>query len=313
MKTKPTSIILLFLTAIIWGFAFVAQVSAGEHLGNFWFNGLRFLIGGLVLIPVYLIFEKSSGSNRVTVLAGIAAGVILCIAANLQQWGINITGSSGKGGFLTAMYSVFVPIFALVFLHKKTGRNTWIGVIVSLVGLFLILAGDMQSKEKPLFSLFFGISADSGSCETVLSLGFGDLILLLCSIAFAAHVLFIDKFSASIKPIRFSSAQFLTAGIISLMIALFTEEFSAAGVYGAVIPLMYSGVMSTGVAYTLQVIAQKGAHPTVSAIILSTESMFAAIGGAILLGEKMDTTAFIGCAAMMIGIVIAQIPSGSRK
>lgn len=312
MKTKPTSIVMLFLTAIIWGFAFVAQVSGGAYLGNFYFNGIRFIIGGLALIPVYLIFEKGSGNGRITVLSGIVAGVILCIAANLQQWGINITGSSGKGGFLTAMYSVFVPIFALVFLHKRTGRNTWIGVIVSLVGLFLILVGDMQSKETPIFSVFAGFASGGKVYESALSFGFGDIVLLLCAAAFAAHVLFIDRFSGVINPIRFSSTQFLTCGVISLIVAIFTESFSLAGVQSAAVPLLYSGIMSTGVAYTLQVIGQKGVHPTLSSIILSTESMFAAIGGAMLLGEKMDFVAFIGCAMMMLGIVVAQIPSRGR-
>ena len=314
MKNKLTSIVLLLLAAMIWGFAFVAQKFGGTYLSNFYLNGIRFIIGGLVLIPVYLIFEKESkSSNKITILSGIVAGIILFIAANLQQWGINITGSSGKSGFLTAMYSVFVPIFALVFLKKRTGRNTWIGAIISLVGLFLIFAGDMVSKDKPFFSLFFGITTEKGVYDTVLSIGFGDIILLLCAVAFAVHVLFIDHFSGSISPIKFSSTQFLTAGIISMTVAFFTETITFTAFSSSLMALLYLGIMSTGVAYTLQVIGQKGAHPTVAAIVLSSESMFAVIGGLLFAGEKMDMTALIGCGIMMAGIVIAQIPSRSRK
>lgn len=313
MKNKFTSIVLLLLAAMIWGFAFVAQKFGGTYLSNFYLNGIRFIIGGLVLIPVYLMFEKDSkSSNKITVLAGIAAGVILFVAANLQQWGINITGSSGKSGFLTAMYSVFVPIFALVFLRKRTGRNTWIGAIISLVGLFLILAGDMVSKEAPFLSIFGGISVGTKVFDVNLSVGFGDIVLLLCAVAFAVHVLFIDHFGPSISPIKFSSTQFLTAGVISTFIALFTETITVSAFNNSLMALLYLGIMSTGVAYTLQVIGQKGAHPTVAAIVLSSESMFAVIGGMLFAGENMDATALIGCGIMMAGIIIAQIPSKGR-
>ena len=263
-----------------------------------------------MLIPVYMIFEKDSkASCKITILSGIVAGIILFVAANLQQWGINITGSSGKGGFLTAMYSVFVPIFALIFLKKKTGRNTWIGAIISLVGLFMILAGDMVSKDTPFFSVFFGVDTGKNVYDVLLSVGFGDIVLLLCAVAFAVHVLFIDHFNNSISPIKFSSTQFLTAGVISLAIAIFTESITVSAVGNSLMSLLYLGIMSTGVAYTLQVIGQRGAHPTVAAIILSTESMFAVVGGVLFAGETMDTTALIGCAVMMAGIIVAQIPT----
>lgn len=310
MRNKPSSILFLFLTAAIWGFAFVAQVAGSEHLGSFYFNGIRFIIGGIALIPVIAIFEKGSEkANRITVLSGIAAGVILFTAANLQQWGIEITGSSGKGGFLTAMYSVFVPVLARIFLKKRTGRNSWTGAVISLVGLFLILSGNMSSKDAPFASAVVKLVLGENTFGGTLSVGFGDVVLLLCAVAFAVHIIFIDYFNSSINPIRFSCTQFITSGIISLAVAFFTESISVTAVSGAMIPLLYGGLMSTGVAYTLQIIGQKGVHPTVSAIILSTESMFAAIGGAMLLGERMTIPAYIGCAVMMSGIIIAQIPS----
>lgn len=310
MKNKPSSIIFLFLTAAIWGFAFVAQVAGGEHLGMFYFNGIRFLLGGIALIPVIMIFEKGSkASNKVTVLSGIVAGVILCTAANLQQWGINITGSSGKGGFLTAMYSIIVPVLAFVFMKKRTGRNTWFGAVISLLGLFLILSGNMTSRDTPIFSAIIKLVAGKEVITGSLTVGFGDIILLLCAVGFAFHVVFIDCYNSRISPIKFSSVQFITCGIISLIFAFFTENITAEAVQGALIPILYSGLMSTAVAYTLQVIGQRGVHPTVSAIIMSTESMFAAIGGALLLNERMTVSGYIGCAVMLVGIIIAQIPS----
>ncbi len=310
MKNKPSSIIFLFLTAAIWGFAFVAQVAGGEHLGMFYFNGIRFLLGGIALIPVIMIFEKNSkASNKTTILAGIVAGFILCTAANLQQWGINITGSSGKGGFLTAMYSVIVPVLALVFMKKKTGRNTWFGAVVSLLGLFLILSGNMTSKDTPIFSAMIKLASGKEVITGSLTVGFGDIVLLLCAIGFAFHVVFIDCYNSRINPIKFSSVQFITCGIISLICAFFTEDITPQAVQGALVPILYSGLMSTAVAYTLQVIGQRGVHPTVSAIIMSTESMFAAIGGALLLNERMTPAGYIGCAVMLAGIIVAQIPN----
>ena len=310
MKNKTSSVIFLLLAAAIWGFAFVAQVAGGEHLSMFYFNGIRFILGGVALIPVVMIFEKNSkASNKTTILAGMVAGTILCTAANLQQCGINITGSSGKGGFLTAMYSVIVPVLAMIFMKKRTGRNTWLGAIISLVGLFMILSGSLSSKDTPLFSAAICIVAGESVVAGSLSVGFGDILLLLCAVAFAFHVVFIDCFSDRISPIKFSSTQFITCGIISLVIAFFTETITPEAVQGALIPILYSALMSTAIAYTLQVIGQKGAHPTVAAIVMSTESMFAAIGGALLLGERMSSAGYIGCVVMLAGVMLAQIPS----
>lgn len=313
MKNKVSSILLLFLTAMIWGFAFVSQVEGGKYLGNFYYNGIRFIMGGLILIPVIMIFEKQSPqSTKISVLSGVCAGVILFVAANLQQAGINITGSSGKGGFLTATYSVIVPILARVFLKKRTNRNTWSGAVISLVGLFLILSGSMSSKEIPFITGVFKLFVGKHEYGGVLSVGAGDIVLLLCGLSYAVHVVFIDYFGEKIKPITFSSTQFITCGIISLVIAVFTESISASAVNGALVSLLYSAIMSTGVAYTLQVIGQRGVHPTLSAIILSTESMFAAIGGALLLNERMTLSGYVGCAVMMAGIIIAQLPVKRR-
>ncbi len=309
MKNKPTSILILFLTAIIWGFAFVAQVSGGANLGTFYYNGIRFILGAVSLLPVIFIFERGEkGKNKITYLSGMVAGLILFTAANLQQWGINITGSSGKAGFLTALYTVIVPIFSAVFLKKRTNRNTWFGAILALVGLFFILSGSMSSGDTPFFTAMLKIVTGGRTFGGTLTIGFGDVVLLLCAVAFAVHIVFIDHFNSSINPIRFSCTQFFTVGILSLIIAFFTETITANAVQQALIPLLYGGIMSTGVAYTLQIIGQRGTHPTVSAIILSTESMFAAIGGALLLNERMTAAGYVGCVVILAGIMIAQIP-----
>ena len=314
MKNKPSSIALLFLTAMIWGFAFVAQVVGGENVGTFTFNAVRFLIGAVVLIPVVIIFERGSkASTKYTVLTGMISGTVLCIASNLQQLGLILTGSPGKGGFITALYTFFVPIFASIFLKKRTGRNTWIGAVLAIFGLFLILSGSMDSAESPLFGLSLSLSAGKYTFTGALGVGFGDIVLILCAISFAVQIVFIDYCSDRISPIKFSCTQFFTAAIISFIGAFLFESPSSSDIGAALIPLLYSGIMSTGVAYTLQIIGQKGAHPTVAAIIMSTESMFAAIGGALILHEVLTIPAYTGCAVMMAGIIIAQIPSRSKR
>lgn len=309
MRNKPTSVILLFLTAIIWGFAFTAQV-VGGRIGTFYFNGIRYLLGGFALIPVIFLFEKNVKNAKISVLSGIGAGVIMFIASNLQQWGLNITESPGKGGFLTALYTVFVPVIARIFTKKKTSRNSYLGAFVALAGLFMILSGNMSSTETPFFETALNFSLFGRAFGLDFSVGYGDIILILCGLAFAFHIVFIDYYNPKISPVRFSSTQFITCGIISMTAAYFTESITLSDITGsALIPILYSGLMSTAVAYTLQIIGQRGVHPTVSAIILSTESMFAALGGALLLHERLSAMAYAGCALMMIGIFIANIPS----
>lgn len=308
MKTKLSAVFLLLLTACIWGFAFVAQVVGGETVGPFWFNAIRFFIGGVTLIPVILLFEKD-GKAKKSIVAGIAAGAILFTAANLQNLGINMTGSSGRAGFLTALYTILVPFFARVFFRKHTGRNTLIGALLAITGLFLLLSGGMASKDTPLVSAALQIVLAGKALKGSLEIGAGDLVLIACAVAFSAHILFIDRRVQAVSPIKFSCAQFFTAGFLSFLCALFFEPVTAEGVRAAVIPLLYAGVLSSGVAYTLQVVGQKNAHPTVAAIVMSSESMFAVLGGALLLHERLSPTAYIGCAVMMAGIVLAQIPN----
>lgn len=286
MKTKPKSIILLFLTAIIWGFAFVAQKVGAQYVGAFTYNGVRFILGTLSLFPVIMLFEKEKVSKekfRKTLFAGLIAGVVLFTASTLQQYGVEITNSAGKSGFITGLYTVFVPIVAFVFMKKKTTILTWLGAIFAVVGLYLLC---MTGEEK---------------------VGLGDLVLLGGTVFWTLHIIVIDKFVSEISPLRFAQIQFAVCAVLSVVCALIFEDISFAGIKDALIPILYGGIMSVGVAYTCQILGQKDADPTFSAIVLSTESVFAAIGGVLLQNETMTASAYVGCVLIFIGIVLSQL------
>lgn len=283
---KIKSTVLLFLTAIIWGFAFVAQRVGAEHLGAFSFNGIRFLLGSLSLIPVILIFEKEEKNIqklKTTFFSALIAGVILFSAAALQQIGVEITQSAGKSGFITGLYMIIVPIAGFLLFKKKTNVFIWIGAVCAVVGLYLVC-----------------ITED-------LTIGLGDFVLLIGSFFWAAHIMIIDYFIDRISPLKFASMQFFVCGIISIVIALFTEEISFATVMPALVPILYGGLMSVGVAYTCQILGQRDADPTFASIVFSTESVFAAIGGALILNETMTMRGYLGCVIIFIGIILSQI------
>lgn len=287
MNVKLKSTILLLLTAMIWGFAFVAQRVGADYLGAFSYNGIRFTLGALSLIPVIFIFEKEKkdpAKLKHTIICGIGAGAILYAASSLQQFGIVITQSAGKAGFITCLYTVLVPIFGFLFFRHKTGILTWIGALLAIIGLFLL------------------------SINTDISIGMGDIVLLIGACFWAFHILFIDHFGGGVSSVKFSMVQFFTCSALCMISALFIgEEITLNAVKMSAIPLLYGGVMSAGVAYTLQVIGQKNADPTYAAIICSTESVFSAIGGAIILKETMSLRGYIGCALMFFGIITSQL------
>ncbi len=286
MKTKPKSIFLLFLTAIIWGFAFVAQKEGAQYVGAFTFNGVRFALGTLSLIPVILIFEREKFNKqkfKKTLMVGLAGGLFLFIASNLQQFGVEMTDSAGKSAFITGLYTVLVPIIAFVFMKKKTSILIWIGAVFSVVGLYLLC---MTGSEK---------------------VGWGDLVLLIGSIFWALHILVIDKFVAEISPLKFAQIQFAVCAVLCIISALIFEEIRFEAIKSAGLPILYGGLCSVGIAYTCQILGQKDADPTFSAIILSTESVFGAVGGVILSGEKMSWTAYLGCGLIFVGIVLSQL------
>lgn len=300
-KTTGMGIVFLIITAVVWGFAFVAQTVGSDHVGTFLFNGIRFGIGGLSLIPVIALFEKKStdaavhkNTMRLTILAGIVCGVLLCAASTLQQYGIELfqragfPDSSGRAGFLTALYMVLVPLFNLAF-GKKAGLFTWIGVGFAAVGLFLV------------------------SVSSAFTIAPEDLVVLGCAVLFAAHILVIDHFGDALYSLRFSMVQFLVCSLISLAAWGITvacgshtpESLSDLG--AALIPLLYGGFMSVGVAYTCQVLGQKRADPAIASVILSMESMFSVIGGALILHERMTVRGYVGCTLIFIGVLCTQM------
>ncbi len=288
-KTPLKSTIMLLLTACIWGFAFVAQRVAADSVGPFTYNGVRFLLGALSLIPIILLFERKNFSVlkfRRTLIAGAITGTILFVASGMQQIGVAITGNASKVAFITSLYSVFVPIF-LLFIGKKSSLNMWLGVLCALTGLYLISSGDINGFSR------------------------GDIVVLAGAVVWAWHVIAIDKFVGGVSPIQYSSAQFFVCGIESLIVALVFEDVALAPIAYAAIPILYGGIMSAGVAYTLQVLGQRDADPTYAAIIFATEPIFAAIGEALILHRFLTPVAYLGCVIIFAGVVISQF--GGRK
>lgn len=293
MKTKVRNSCLLFLTACIWGSSFVAQSVGMDYIGPYTFNCLRFLIGGLVLLPVIFFSrhrkkdQKDRSKDRTLqkkemLCGGIVCGVVLCIASTLQQIGIIYT-TAGKAGFLTAMYIVLVPVLGL-FLKRKAGLQLWISVGLALIGLYLLCM-------KGAFSL-------NG----------GDVLLILCAVGFSVHIMVVDYFSPKLDGMILSCIQFLVTGLISGIGMLLSEQFDWHMVLLAAKPILYSGVLSCGVGYTLQVIAQKGLNPTVASLLMSLESVVSVIAGFLVLHEVLFGRELLGCVFMFAAVILAQIP-----
>ncbi|MCR5278353.1 MAG: DMT family transporter [Lachnospiraceae bacterium] len=307
MKAKEIrSSILLVLTAAIWGVAFVAQSEGGDAVGPFSFNFVRFLIGSLVLVPVIKGLDRAGLSvrrpetkeeKRNLWCHGILVGVALFLAANAQQFAISLGAQVSKAGFLTALYILMVPILGL-FIKKKCGLNIWVGVLISIVGLYFLCMTDGAGFKAM------------------------DLFLLASAVLFAVQILMIDKFAPLTDPVRLSSIQFLVCGLLSAIPAFlfdvprsggFTALLEAFASWNAWIPILYAGVLSSGVAYTLQVVAQPGLNPTVASLIMSFEAVFAAISGWIILRQTLNAREILGCVLMFIAIVIAQLPFSGTK
>lgn len=283
--------LLLLLTAAIWGFAFVAQRVGSEFIGAFTFNGIRFALGSVSLVPLifYLDKRKKSNSNecdnkfitRKILVPGILIGSIAYAGSTLQQMGLIYT-TAGKAGFITGLYMVIVPIIG-IFLGRKIGKNSWIGIGLAVVGLYFL------------------------SVTENFTISYGDLLEIIGSLFWAMHILTIDHFSKKIDPLKLSCIQFATCSILSLTSALIFEQITIDSIRQALIPILYGGFLSVGVAYTLQVVAQKNANPSHAGIILSMESVFGAIGGAILLGESMNIRGYVGCLFIIGGVLVSQI------
>lgn len=280
--------LLLLLTAGIWGFAFVAQRVGMEFVGPFTFNGVRFALGACSLIPLILFYKKSSqekenrdGGLKSAAAAGLLAGLVLFVAASLQQIGLIYT-TAGKAAFITCLYIVFVPMLG-IFLKQYISMSTWFGSIITIVGLYLLCVKDS----------FF--------------ISYGEFLELIGAFFWTIHILVIDRFSRKVDVLKLSFFQFITCSILSLLAALFLETISLETLRQAMVPILYGGIGSVGIAYTLQVVGQKNAQPSHAAIILSMETVFAAIGGWIILNERLGFQELLGCAIMLAGMLLSQL------
>ncbi len=281
---------LLMLTATIWGFAFVAQRVGMEYVGPFTFNGVRFALGSLSLVPLMLLKRKNPSAiaallppadRRTVAWGGALAGLVLFMGASLQQVGLVHT-TAGNAGFITGLYVVIVPLLGL-FWRQRPDLGTWIGALLAAAGLYLL------------------------SVTAAFEIAFGDLLVLVGAFFWAAHVLIIGWLSPRIESIQLACIQFAVCSLLSLITAAALETMTLKGLMGAALPILYGGLLSVGVAYTLQVVAQRDARPAHAAIILSLESVFAALGGWLLLGELLSARALVGCSLMMAGMLLSQL------
>lgn len=297
--------LLILLAAFIWGTAFLAQKDGGQ-IGTFTFNGTRNLIGGISLLPVIFVLDRlrekaaakaegtdpktaqdieaaDLGWNKTVFVGGIMLGVILFIASSLQQYGLLFT-TIGKTGFITALYSLIVPIFS-VLLGKHVSKLTWLGVFIGLVGLY-----------------FMSMHGES------LHLSYGDSVVLGCAFAFAIQIMMIDYFAPKVDGVKLACVEFFTVGVISLFFMFMFEDPSLEAMTKIMPSLIYAGVFSSGVAYTLQIVGQRGANPTQASLVMCLESVFALLTGAIVLQERMLPIEYAGAVLIFTAVVLAQVP-----
>lgn len=303
MKKETSTLknsLLLLLTATIWGVAFVAQSVSMDYIGGFTFNAIRNIIGAITLVPVILIFSKQNPAadqnpadrqkaRKTLITGGICCGILLCLSSNFQQFGIKYT-TVGKAGFITACYIIIVPIIG-IFLKKKCSPFIWIAVLLSLGGLYLLC-----------------IIPGEG-----FSIGKGDTLVLICAVVFSFHILTVDHFSPLVDGVKMSCIQFLVCGILSGIPALIFENPNITNILQAWMPILYAGILSCGVAYTLQIVGQKGMNPTVASLIMSLESCISVIAGWLILGQNLSSREIFGCVLMFGAIMLAQLPQKSAS
>lgn len=284
--------IMLLITATIWGVAFVAQSVGMDYVGPFTFNAVRFLIGGIILIPCSFILKrydhaKEEKRDKGTLIkAGVLCGLFMFGATTFQQFGIMYT-SVGKTGFITALYVILVPILGIV-LGKKVDAKIWIGAVIAIIGFYFLCI-----KEG-------------------FSIAFGDILVFICAIIFALHIITVDKFGPHVNGVMLSCIQFLIAGAISTVCMIIFEKPELTGIISAWQPILYAGILSCGVAYTLQIIGQQYTNPFLASLILSLESVISVLAGWIILGELLSVREVVGCILVFGAIVIAQLPTKSE-
>lgn len=285
------------IAALIWGTAFVAQSVSAEYIGAFTFNALRGAIAFLTLILVSRAFtaaDKRRGTappvktkTKDLIIGGLCCGTLLTVASNLQQMGLSYT-TAGKAGFITALYVVLVPVFG-IFLKKRAKLQVWAGVMLAVAGLYLLCI-----KED-------------------FTVGSGDALVMLCAVVFALHILCIDHFVRKVEGVRLSCVQFLVVAIWSGILMFIFEDPRLDLIMKCIGPILYVGIFSSAIAYTLQILAQRGSDPTVVCILLSLESVFSVVAGVLILGDSMSAREYVGCVIMFAAVILAQLPSRAER
>lgn len=287
---KIRNSLLLFLAAFIWGIAFVAQSKGMDYIGPFSFNFYRNCLASISLIPVMVISDRIKGKKNTfkeafsknTLICGIVCGIFLCGGTMFQQYSLSLGSEAGKAGFITSLYILFVPILCIVF-RKKVHRIVWIVLPVAILGLYLLCATS---------DIVFRLS---------------DVLALICAVLFACQIISIDKFSSKVDSVKLAWLQFVVSALICLIPAVFFEKNSFSLVLKCAIPLLYTGIFSSGVAYTLQIVGQKRINPTIASLIMSFESVFSALAGYVILKESLSIRQILGCLLVFLSIVAVQI------
>ncbi len=291
-KALRGSLLLLF-GAVIWGAAFAAQRMGMDHVGPFTFSGVRMLLAGLVMIPVAAaagrkVPEKTAEDRKRQRTGGLICGILLFTATSLQQIGL-VDTAAGKAGFITALYVVLVPVAGLLLFRQNPGRLVWIGVVLAVAALWLLC-----------------VPPEGYVVET------GDLLLVGCAVCFTAQILCVDRFAPRVDGVTLARDEFLVTGALSMVIALLTEEIRMEGLLAAAIPILYAGILSGAVGYTLQIIGQRDVNPTIASLLMCLESVFAVLTGALLLGERMTGREAAGCVLMFTAVILAQLSTAVR-
>ena len=308
MKKQIRASIMLFIAALIWGSAFVAQSEGMEYVDPFTFASIRFFIGSFVLLPVISFMKKQETGNgnllegydketgligfikkhRLLVEGSVFCGLALTIATNFQQQGVKYVSSVGKAGFITTLYIVLVPIFSL-FIGKKIRLIIWLALMFAVTGLYFLCVTEKLTFE-PL-----------------------DILLIMCAVFFALQIMVIDHYVERVNPVALSSLQFFVVGVISGVLMFIFEKPTISGIIAAAGPILYAGVMSSGIAFTLQVLAQKDLDPTIASMIMSLESVVSVLSGFLLMGQLLSVREGIGCISMFIGVILAQLPERKKE
>ena len=298
MKKRYVNNLILLIIALIWGAAFVAQSAGMDYIGPFTFNSARSILGGIVLIPVIYVLDKkrkeeiSQGkeviqNKKTLIIGGICCGFFLMLGSSLQQIGIQYT-TAGKAGFITTLYIIIVPILG-IFLKKKVPGKVWPCAVLAAIGMYLLCMSES------------------------IQIGKGDVLVFICAFLFAIQILLADHFVELADPVEISCIQFLTSGVILTILMFVFETPHWSDFVAAWLPIAYAGILSSGVAYTLQLIGQKGMDPTIASLLLSMESTFSVLAGWVILKQKLTVKELIGCVLMFTAVILVQLPGRSAN